>query len=214
MFKLTSKEQKLLLLLAGLLALGLIFRFLIFEQRAFSALKEQKKDSPDQIVLIKGSEEKAEKENKENEEEKFIIIHITGAVHNPGIYYLPEGARAFQAVEEAGGALEEADLERVNLAQPLYDGQAFYVPRKGEESFGHAAGGNNFYGPAGITKININTADKSQLESLPGIGSVKAQNIISYREKNGPFQRIEDLVKVSGIGEKTLEGIRDLITVY
>lgn len=212
LFKLSSKEQKLLLALVCLLALGLIFRFIIFGQKSSSALKEQKGSSPDQIVLIKESEEKKE---KEKEEEKFIIVHITGAVYNPGIYYLPEGARAFQAVEKAGGALEEADLERVNLAQPLYDGQAFYVPRKGDGGSGHAAGGSFAHGgPVGITKININTADRAQLESLPGIGSVKAQNIISYREKNGPFKSIEDLLKVSGIGEKTLEGIRELITVY
>ncbi len=86
------------------------------------------------------------------------------------------------------------------------------MPRKGEENSSQSYQGET---PAvGMTKININTAGKSQLETLPGIGSVKAQDIISYREKNGPFQSIEELTKVSGIGEKTLERIRDLITIY
>lgn len=217
MFKLTPKEQKLLLLLVCLLALGIVLRFVLFRQDTSVALTAQTGSSDNIMENMAEKEENEEETKEEDDVEKVIIVHVTGAVNNPGVYYLPEGARVFHAVEEAGGASEEADLERINLAQPLYDGQPVYVPRKGEEGSPQPSGINNSQSGSpshNIAKININTASKSQLETLPGIGSVKAQNIITYREKNGPFQRVEDLLKVSGIGEKTLEGIIELITVY
>jgi competence protein ComEA len=217
LFKLTPKEQKLLILLVCLLALGLLLRF-ILPGHEKSLTAKSAGTASEALSLERQEVEKEEAEESPKGEDApadAIIVHITGAVKNPGVYSLPKGARVFHAVEEAGGALEEADLERINLAQHLYDGQPVYVPRKGEEGSSQPAGLTSYQADTAIgNKVNINTASKSQLETLPGIGSVKAQNIINYRQKNGPFQSIEDLVKVSGIGDKTLEGIRELITVY
>ena len=148
------------------------------------------------------------------EEEEVIIVHITGAVVNPGVYTLVEGSRVFHVVEKAGGHLSDADLERINLAQPLYDGQPVYVPSISERGTPSPDGGQNPAGDPFGARVNINTADKAQLETLPGIGNVKAQNILNYREKNGPFQSVEDLLNVNGIGEKVLEGMKDYITIY
>ncbi|HAA34612.1 MAG TPA: competence protein CelA [Firmicutes bacterium] len=209
LFKLTPKEQKLVILLVCLLALGVVLRFVLPGHDTSLVAKKAESGSMDSAREEKEGEESPE---AEKDPEDVLVVHVTGAVKNPGVYILQKGSRVFHVVEEAGGAVEEADLERINLAQPLYDGQPVHVPRKGEENSSQSYQGET---PAvGMTKININTAGKSQLETLPGIGSVKAQDIISYREKNGPFQSIEELTKVSGIGEKTLERIRDLITIY
>jgi competence protein ComEA len=211
LFKLTPKEQKLLILLVCLLVIGLVLRFALPEHDTALITKTAETGSKDNSMEADEGKESLDPENE------VVVVHVTGAVKNPGVYILQKGSRVFHVVEEAGGALEDADLERINLAQHLYDGQPVFVPRKGGESSPQPAGLTSYQGESfstGIHKININTASKSQLETLPGIGSAKAQNIINYREKYGPFQRIEDLVKVSGIGDKTLEGIRDLITVY
>ena len=206
MWKLTPKEQKLLLLLAFLLVLGVVLRFALPENK-YTGVPQRASNTPINVVagnspgFTAGAGEKNEKQ---------IVIHVAGAVARPGVYHLPEGSRVYQALELAGGGLAEADLERINLAQPLIDGQQVFLPFKGEESTVLLAGSG--VSPGG--RININTATRDQLESLPGIGAVKAQNIINYRQQNGPFRNIEDLLEVSGIGAKTLEGIRDLISVW
>lgn len=138
-----------------------------------------------------------------------IKVYVAGAVKTPDVYELDEGSIVKDALKKAGGALDSADLVAINLARKINDGEEVVVPYKQSSS------GTSF---ASITnpsdgKININTATKSQLVSLPGIGDVKAQAIIDYRTKNGNFKRVEDIVNVSGIGEKTFESLKDLITV-
>ena len=211
MFKLTPREKKLLYLLLCLLLLGLVLRLTLKGPGSDPITKIAATD--DQGVAPEGETVKETSET----ETGVIIVHVTGAVKNSGVYTLPEGSRVFHAVDEAGGALEDADLERINLAQPLYDGQPVFVPRKGDDSLSGPEGlisSPGEFAAAGGQKININTANKSQLETLPGIGNVKAQSIISHREKNGPFRSIEELLNVNGIGEKTLDVIRELVTVY
>ena len=136
-----------------------------------------------------------------------LIIHIVGAVKNPGVFTLQEGDRVLEAVEKAGGFSEDALRDAVNLAARIYDGQQIYIPREGEEV------PTTVYQGIQQQKININTASQSDLETLPGIGPAKAGAIIQDREKNGPFKSIEEISRVTGIGEKTLEGIRDFITI-
>lgn len=206
LFKLTRNEQKLVILLVCLLGLGIVLRFV---------LPAGGEGSPE--IILHSEMEKNDEDAEISEEKELIIIHITGAVQEPGVYILEEGARVYEAVEKAGGQSDDADLEMINLAEPLYDGQPVYVPRISDRDSFHISDGNIYRG--GLQhlkdgKININIANKSQLETLPGIGSVKAQSIIDYREKNGPFKSVDDLLKVTGIGEKTLENLGDLITVY
>ena len=136
---------------------------------------------------------------------KTIIVDTKGAVYREGVYELQSGARVKDAVEKAGGFLPEADITKVNLAQIVQDQMMIYVPKKGEAAV------NGLPVPDG--KIQINIATKEQLEKITGIGPRKAENIIKYREQHGPFQKVEDLLEVDGIGEKSLEKIKDEINV-
>jgi competence protein ComEA len=137
-----------------------------------------------------------------------LAVYVTGAVVNPGVYYLPEGSRVEEALQEAGGPTAEADLNRVNLAQRVHDEEQIYVPEVGEESPLVPLGSPSEGGP-----ININTASVAELEALPGIGPTLAQCVVDYREAQGPFAAIEDIMNVQGIGEGLFNEIRDLITV-
>ncbi|MEA2086659.1 MAG: ComEA family DNA-binding protein [Candidatus Caldatribacteriota bacterium] len=152
-----------------------------------------------------------------------LIIHITGAVKNPGVYQLKSTDRVVDAVKIAGGATEEANLDAINLAALLKDGQKIIVPPRiynenGEEinkNIDNNAGAMYSSSSSGSIsgKININTANASMLQSLPGIGPVLSERIIEYRNQNGFFGVIDDIKDVSGIAEKKYEGIRDLICV-
>lgn len=138
-----------------------------------------------------------------------IRVYVSGAVQKPDVYTLAPGSIIKDALLAAGGGTADADLDRINLAQQLSDGVHVYVPRVGEESLPVRLPDNSGM-PA---KINLNTADISQLESLPGIGPALAQRIVDYRTAHGHFERIEDITGVSGIGPSTFAQIQDLITV-
>jgi len=145
-----------------------------------------------------------------------VRVYVSGAVVTPGVYSLPPKSLVNDALQAAGGATAEADLEKINLAQEVRDQQQIHVPRKGEAAPQQPAPGPNGAAPPGPTaakKININTATLADLDTLPKIGPVTAQNILDYRTKNGPFKKIEDLKNVSGIGDAIFEGLKDSITV-
>lgn len=138
-----------------------------------------------------------------------IFVHVAGWVRHPGVYELREGQRVADAIELAGGPRRRADLDALNLAAVLVDGQQVLVPRRAEVGVAPTA-------PAvggAPSMVNLNTAALEELETLPGIGPVLAQRIIDHRERNGPFTSVEDLLEVSGIGEKRLEALRDLVVV-
>ncbi|MDR2649589.1 MAG: helix-hairpin-helix domain-containing protein [Clostridiales bacterium] len=141
---------------------------------------------------------------------KRIKVYIAGAVVNPGVYELDEGSRVEDALNLAGGPAEEADMLRVNLAARLKDEQQIIVPKEGETVDKLLEEGQN---KDGETRMNINTADESELMELPGVGQVTAKNIISYRMEHGDFKSIEDIKNVVRIGEKTFERLKDLIIV-
>jgi competence protein ComEA len=145
--------------------------------------------------------------------EQPIVVHITGAVPRPGVYALPQGARVQDGISAAGGFLAEADKEQINLARPLEDGEKLDVPYS--EGFSPVIPTPMAAPVTGeeTNLIDINTASSFELETLPGIGPTTAQMIIEYREENGPFLSIEDIINVSGIGPGTYERIKDLITV-
>ena len=140
-----------------------------------------------------------------------IVVHIAGAVKNPGVYKLKKGSRVIEGVEKAGGASEKADLNTINLARLLSDGEMVRVPEKFEPGARVSTSSPGTSVPQG--KVNLNLAAKSQLETLPGIGPKLAQQIINYRKKNGLFRNIEELKKVPGIGRKKFESLKDLISV-
>ena len=141
-----------------------------------------------------------------------IYVHITGYVNAPGVYMLPEGSRVFEAIRQAGGLVPDASEEYLNLAAVLTDGQKIVVLSKEEAETAEA-----FMGEAGMTGsdvgkiVNINTADKESLMTLPGIGESRAESIITYREKNGRFLKIEDIMNVSGIKQAAFEKLKDYI---
>ena len=134
-----------------------------------------------------------------------IKVYVTGAVASPGVYAVEAGSRLEQVVEAAGGLTGDADPEAVNLAVRVEDEQHWHVPRAGERAAPPASGGQ------ASAKIDLNSATSRELETLPGIGEVKAQSIVDYRQANGPYSSVDDLLAVSGIGPATVESIRDLV---
>jgi competence protein ComEA len=140
-----------------------------------------------------------------------IHVHVVGAVRTPGVYQLPQGAIVQDALAAAGGPEEEANLAAINLAAGLSDSQQVYVPLAGETPQVVQRQGPASL-PPGDSILNVNTATAPELERLPGIGPSLAQAILEYREGHGPFQRVEDLLEVPGIGPAKLAQIEDLIT--
>jgi competence protein ComEA len=139
-----------------------------------------------------------------------LYVHVSGAVASPGLYVLEEGARVVDAVSAAGGFSPGADEAAVNLARPLGDGEQLVVPAAGEPV---AERTESAGAPAGEGRVNLNSADTAALDTLPRIGAAMAQRIIDWREQNGRFTSVEDLLAVPGIGDKMLESLRDLVTV-
>lgn len=146
-----------------------------------------------------------------------IFVHILGAVAAPGLYELREGDRAVDAVAAAGGFAADADQSGLNLARFVTDGEQIVVPVVGAPPVAGAGGGAVVGGTSGGAvvpgKVNINTADATALESLPRVGPAMAARIIAWRDENGRFTAIEDLMSVTGIGEKTFDAMKDLVTV-
>jgi len=135
-----------------------------------------------------------------------IYVHILGEVRHPGLYELHDGARAVDAVAAAGGFTEAADAGGLNLARFVSDGEQLVVPALG-------AAATAVPGIAADGRVNLNTADAAALDTLPGIGPATAAKILAWRERNGRFTSVEDLLDVGGIGEAKLDAIRDLVTV-
>ena len=137
-----------------------------------------------------------------------ILVHVAGKVKSPDVYPLLKGARVVDAIKAAGGALKGVDTSELNLARVLVDGEQIYVGYVPKVSSTISKSAKKF---SGI--ININRATKAEFDSLTGIGPVIATRIINYRNQNGPFLALEDLLKVSGVGSKTLEKIRTRLTL-
>ena len=150
-------------------------------------------------------EETTIREVVETDESEKIYVYVCGQVNNPGVVCLSMDARVYQAIEAAGGLTNEAAIGLINQAELLTDGQMVYVPMEGED-YTIAVSESD-------SKININTAGKDALMTLPGIGESRAQDIIDYRESTGGFQTIEDVMQVSGIKEAAFEKIKDYIKV-
>ena len=144
-----------------------------------------------------------------------LIVDVSGAVAQPGVYQLPVGSRVEDAIVAAGGLLPEAFAESMNMAATLVDGSKVLVPIRSEQttSSGDGQTGTGSGSQANLP-VNINTASLETLMTLPGIGEVKAQAIIDYRMEHGPFSAPEEIQNVHGIGPATYENLKDLITIY
>jgi competence protein ComEA len=150
----------------------------------------------DNVLFWRGAEEIAPPKA-----EPGIMVQVSGAVNAPGVYTLPRGSRVKDAIDMAQGAAPDADVECLNLASLLQDGQRLHVPVKQPPS------GE----PSADTRVNINTASQHELETLPGIGPEMAKRIIEYRKTSGGFATVDDLTNVSGIGDKVLARLKPLV---
>ena len=221
-----DNKKKLIILI--ILIIGIIIALIIY----ITSQNNNNEISLDS--LVSGNENIAENINNEinnqsgnqlvNEIDKTeeIIIHIVGEVKKQGVVHLKQGDRIIDAIEKAGGETKNADLSQINLAYKLEDGQKIYIPNKNEkiDEYITTSNGNNIMNENNNetkerkeNKVNINTANQSELDSLPGIGPSIAQRIIEYREENGNFKRIEDLQNVKGIGDAKFSDIKDNVTV-
>jgi len=152
-----------------------------------------------------------------------IAVHVVGAVPRPGLYEFAEGARVQDAIDAAGGLLASADTTSINLAALLLDGEQLNIPFKSGQEPGQVEESGSLVLPGATATeeatsldqglVNINTASLEELDSLPGIGPTIAQRILDYRDENGPFETIEDIMNVSGVGPSTFDQIKDLITI-
>lgn len=201
------KSYKKILIVCGvilLIIIGVIFYF--FQNKEDYSYLEFENNNTEIVNEIEIEEEKQD-----------IIVHVTGQVIKQGIVKLKEGARVVDAIEAAGGATKEANLDKINLAYLLEDGMKLYVPSindKEEEEYttsGTTNGQTN--NSKKVLKVNINTATSEELQKLPGIGEAMASKIITYRKENGKFSKVEDLKNVSGIGEAKFNNIKSYIYV-
>ena len=214
-----SKKQKIFISLVIIIIFALVLIYVyqkLYEEDSEIILSNNIND----VTL--NTNEIGTKEEK-NDEEK-VVVHVIGEVNNPGVVTLPEGSRIIDAINKAGGKTEEADLSKINLAFIVEDGTQIYIPRINENlnqinlisdgaGIGVIINDSNLEENKEEVKVNINTANKEKLETLPGIGETTAQKIIDYRETNGKFKTIEDIKNVSGIGEAKYESLKDKITV-
>lgn len=150
---------------------------------------------------------------KATEESEEIMVHISGAVNSPGILRLDSSKRVVDAIELAGGARDDADLDRVNLAARLHDEEKIYIPKVGEVQENMTTLVSSSSSNGTNSKININSADLSELTKIPGVGEKTAQKILDYRANNS-FSSIEDIKNVPGIGDKKFESMKDYISTY
>jgi len=208
------KERKLYLLVATLLIL--FFSYAYFSN---SMPKEAVVSEENSLTEDVSSDNTAGEPVPAEEPEvpSILMADIKGAVKIPGVYEVNIGERVIDLIEKAGGLLGDADSSSVNFAMKISDEMVVYIPKKGEEipktGGGVVPSGQQNISAPDAGKVNLNTATASELETLPGVGPAKSAAILEFREVNGGFKTIEDLKSISGIGDKTFEKLKELITV-
>lgn len=212
------------------IVMGMIIAVIVIAIGVYGFFSMQKQNTVLNLneMLVEENREEVNQEIdevKEKEEVGNIVVHITGAVKNKGILRLPEGSRISDAIEAAGGETKEADLDSINLAYVLEDGQKIYIPSQEDKENNEqkqyitteSGDTTNIKENSKIEgeneKVNINTANQSELETLPGIGPSLASRIIEYREQNGKFNTIEELKNVKGIGDAKFEDLKNSATI-
>ena len=204
------KEYKIIVICASL---GLVLGgFFLLNPARQTPTKESNLQTEVTTVSKDSTDEKEDKNQKEEVvEQDLITVDVKGAVKSPGIYDLPVGSRVNDAVQKAGGLIDNADSKSINLAQKISDEALVYVPTKEEaanqESYSNATGNKE------SKKVNLNKASLEELKQVKGLGAKRAQDIIDHRESNGKFKSVDELKKVSGIGAKTIEKLKEYVTV-
>ncbi|WP_286947392.1 helix-hairpin-helix domain-containing protein [Acetobacterium sp. UBA5834] len=187
-------RNKILYTLIVLVFLGVFWGWYHFKESSDTAISIS-----DATALENGADE-----NNQSDQGQ-MMVHITGAVKQPGVVSLKPEARLIEAIELVGGLTETADVDSLNLARKIQDEEKIHIPAMGEVSATAVSSEND--------KVNINTASLEELKSLPGVGDVIAQGIIDYREKNGGFKQLEELKNVTRIGDKVFEGLAESIVI-
>lgn len=206
----TSRWKLIAVSAGGAVCLGIMF--LLFWSGIPREQGETQEPVPWENQLDENEQEKTSgsDSDKETEEpDKEVRVDVKGEVHAPGVYTLQEDERVEEAIQEAGGITDRADMLQVNLAERIEDEMVIHIPVEGEEAITSPVEESSGQGDV----VNVNEAEQVDLETIPGIGPAKAAAILSYREENGAFETIEDLSNVSGIGEKTVEQLRDYISL-
>ena len=204
------KEYKIIVICASL---GLVLGgFFLLNPARQTPAKESNLQTEVAAISKDSTDEKEDKSQKEEVvEQDLITVDVKGAVKSPGIYDLPVGSRVNDAVQKAGGLIDNADSKSINLAQKISDEALVYVPTKEEaanqESYSNATGNKE------SKKVNLNKASLEELKQVKGLGAKRAQDIIDHRESNGKFKSVDELKKVSGIGAKTIEKLKEYVTV-
>lgn len=209
--KFNKRERILGIIIVSItLVLFLVTAYFFMKPKLLSE-KEMDEMFVDATASIENKSEEKYNSSSSKNDYKNIILDIDGAVNKPGVYYMKNNQVLNDLINEAGGLKQDADLSKINRAEKLVDNKKFYIPYKGEENV------PNFSSASASSEeeeiINLNTASKEQLKTLPGIGDTTAEKIIKYREKVGTFKKIEDLMNVDGIGEGKYNKIKDLISV-
>ena len=215
--KYINKKQKIVLFIIIIITLGIAYYTYTIKINDQFNIEEQN---------LEVEENKIKESNKIEEETTKIVVHVSGAVRNEGIVELKEKSRIADAIEMVGGVTEDAYMKDVNLATILEDGMKIYIPTKEEvekqgENINDSVSKDrnlDIYNNGSNTskknnKVNINTASKEELDTLPGIGESTANKIINYRKENGKFKTIEEIKEVSGIGDSKYEQIKNLIEI-
>lgn len=188
-----------------------------------SQVSSEKSDGAfDRLTGVGSASERAAQDKDQTLPAESIVIHVIGEVAKPGVYKLPAGSRALAAIEAAGGANETAVLSGLNLARELSDGEQLLVPNSEQAALAMSNAASGASGLTGSTPsdssgpsklVNLNSADASALQTLPHIGPALAHRIVDWRASNGAFRSVDQLLEVSGIGEKTFQDLRSLVTV-
>lgn len=228
--KYINKKQKIvLIIIISIITFGISYY-------TYATKINEEFNTEEQNLEVEENEAKkniTEENNEITDETTKIVVHVSGAVNQEGVFELAQNSRVADAIEVAGGVTENAYMKDVNLASPLEDGMKIYIPTKEENEQGESTSyirssntGTSSSNNNAITqnsggnktsnknvKVNINTAGLEELDTLPGIGESTANKIINYRNENGKFKSIEEIKEVSGIGDSKYEKIKDLIEV-
>ena len=214
---LTNNQKKIIFIIG--IVITIIVMFFIYKK----ADKKEIINMDDEILVMANSTSSDNAKKEGDDMEDIIVVHVSGAIKSPGVVKLKQGARIEDAIEKAGGLKDNADISNVNLAYVLEDGVKIIIPEKGDDGqtvdiVSSSVGDEiilkfNSNEEEKKTKVNINKASQSDLESLSGVGPSLASKIIDYRNNNGKFSNIEDIKNVSGIGDNKFEAIKDYICI-